>query len=579
MSSTLNSTGAGTLNKARGDLHWVLKTTEDSIATLVACFQGLARHADSTLSLAAAIVERVEDRSVSSVLSSVQCLGAAAREFVGDRLGATSGIIDTVTAEMELLRKLSMVTDGQANVAARIKMLNVHTKIEVAHLGKVGASFEYLAGELADFSKVLAKSTDELIRHTNERKSATEKTRQLFSVELPHLREELTQIEKNLSADLAALQSGLTQLSNAPVQFRASAEVISGQIAGVVVAVQGHDITRQQIEHVQEALNSISQAMEMDGASGKGKLQEVAYSHAGLAIQISQLKAIRATIADWTSRVRGCLGGILEISASGLAEIGPLVLEQERSMSAQLSHIELLERECLANSERIRGTLEGISNLSQLVSEHLQKSESARNRLRMLNYNSVIEASRLGAQADTICVIADGIAEVSVEWTKITEQSGSALREILSLSQRINEAMATFSQAKSESLGEAQAQTKAGLESLRDASTFAVAQGQKIGIETDAMQLMGSEAERTSGLLDSCYARIDAVLTLVEDAKSQLEAQYPDIVEYYDSERIERSFSATYTTEAERDVLRAALYGTEMPVLQQCAMGNDVELF
>jgi hypothetical protein len=579
MGMTLNSTATSTLEKAGDDLHWLLKTTEGAISGLVASFQGLAEHADSILALAAAIVDRVENERVSSVLSSVHALGAAAKGFVDDRLKATAEILDTVTAELELLHKLSMVTDGQAKVAAQIKMLNVHTKIEVAHLGAVGASFEYLARELADFSMTLARNTEELIRHTNERRAETERTKLMVSVELPHLTEELARIEGNLSDDLTALQSGLTRLSKTPVQFRASAEEIAGQIAGVVVAVQGHDITRQQIEHVQAALESIAQGMANEATLTNGGLREAAANHAGLAIQIFQLMAIRATIAEWTSQVRQCMSGILRISASELVEIGPLVLEQERAMLAQLSHIELLERECLANSERLRGTLEGISNLSVLVTEHLQNAKSARNRLRMLNFNSVIEASRLGAQADTICVIADGIAEVSVEWSNITEQSGSALREILSLSKRIGQGMETFSKSGNEDLAKSQAQMKIELENLRNASTFAVTQSHKIGNETDAMQIMNAEVGRTSDQLDACYARIDAVLRDLQDAKSQIESDYPGIAEHYDCEAIEKAYSASYTTAAERDVLRAALHGTEMPDTQQSFIGNDVELF
>jgi hypothetical protein len=579
MSMTLNSTTTNTLDKAGGDLQWLLRTTEDAIGGLVASFQGLAGHADSILALAAAIVDCVEDKRVSSVLAGVQALGAAAKGFVDDKLKATAGILDTVTAEMELLHKLSMVTDGQAKVAAQIKMLNVHTKIEVAHLGSVGASFEYLARELADFSLALAQNTQELIRHTNERKAETEKTKLMVSVELSHLTEELARIEGTLRDDLTALQSGLTRLSMTPVQFRASAEEIAGQIAGVVVAVQGHDITRQQIEHVQAALGLISQGMADEATRMDGGLREAAAAHAGLAIQIFQLTAIKTTIAEWTSQVRVCMGGILRISASDLVEIGPLVLEQERAMSAQLSHIELLERECQADSERIRGTLEGISNLSQLVAEHLQNSKSARNRLRMLNFNSVIEASRLGAQADTICVIADGIAEVSVEWSNLTEQSGVALREILSLSKRINQVMETFSHSGSGDLAKSQAQMKVGLESLRSASAFAVTQGHKILDATNAMQTMSAEVGKTSDLLDACYARIDAVLHELNGAKSQLESDYPGIMEHYDCEEIEKAFSASYTTAAERDVLRAALYGKEMPDAQQSFIGNDVELF
>ena len=579
MSAKINAEAAHTLEKSGADLQWVLRTAEDAMSALVGSFQGLTSDADAILKQAAAIVVCVENESVSSVLPSVHNLGIAARQFVDDRLQATSQILETVSTETELLHKLSMVTDGQEGLAFKIRMLNVHTKIEVAHLGSVGADFEYLARELADFSKTLAQNTKDLTSHTDDRRAATEKTRFMLSSELPHLREELTRVGINIGNDLAALDPGLAKLSKIPAQFKQSTEDIARQITGVVVAVQGHDITRQQIEHVQEAIETISTTMLAEASSPVGITPEIARAYAGLTIQTFQLKAIKGTIAEWTSQIRVCMDSIFGVSVSELVGIGPLVLEQERLVSFQLAHIELLERECQAYSERVRSTLEGISNLSQLVAEHLQNAESARSRLRLLTFNSVIEAARLGKQADTICVIADGIAEVSNEWAKITEQSESALGEILGLSKRINEVMANFSQASGEKFKEAQVQTKSGLDTLRDAATFAVAQGQKIAIVTETMQIKSGEIGKSSDLLNACFARIDEVSADIESAKKQLESYYPDVKGKCNAAEVEQLFSAAYTTQTERDVMRAAIYGTEFSAQKQGSIGNDVELF
>ena len=248
-------------------------------------------------------------------------------------------------------------------------------------------------------------------------------------------------------------------------------------------------------------------------------------------------------------------------------------------MSSQLSHIELLECECQSYVEKTRSTLEGISNLSQLFTEHLQKSDSARKRLRLLTFNSVIEASHLGAQADTICVIADGIAEVSAEWSTVAEQSGRTLEEFLNLSERISEVMTTFSKTCSEDLNRAQEQTKTGLESLRKASVFAVLQGQKIENAIEIMRTSSGEIGKISDLLDTCFGRINEVLSDIEQIKGQLELEHPDVKAGYDGEEIERLFSASYTTQTERDVLRSAIYGTAFSAAQQSSIGNDVELF
>jgi hypothetical protein len=567
------------LEKSRSDIQWLLATTENAVCTLVAAFGELTRDTDSILHQASGIIDRVEDENIRSVLPQVQALGVAAKQFVGDRLQATSGVLCTVTTETELLSQLSHVTESQARIALEIKILNVHTKIEVAHLGAVGVGFEYLASELADFSQSLAHSTDELTGHTNHHRVANEKTQSMLSAELPDLQAELARVEFSLNEDLEAMNSGLSKLSRAPVQFKQSVQGISEQIAGVVVAVQGHDITRQQLEHVSEALAVISCKLRPNEGTDAEDDSDTVYRHAGLAIQISQLEAIKATIAEWASRIRACMSCILRISASEIVGIGPLVLEQEKSMSSQLSHIDSLEHECQSYGGKLRSTLEGISNLSELVKEHIQKSDSSRNRLRLLTFNSVVEASHLGEKADAICVIADGIAEVSVQWGRISEQSRGALQEILNLSDRINEVMATCSETGSQKLRGAQSQAKASLEHLRSAASFALMQGKKIEAVTGAMRAKSKEIEKGSELLDSCFSRIDAVMHELESMKLNLEADHPGVRQRYDEAGIQRLFSASYTTQAEREVLRSALNGTVFTGMPQYATGNDVELF
>lgn len=579
MSERVKMATARALENAGEDLLWILRTTEDAIAALVVGFQCLTEDTDEVTQLAAGIVECVEDEGVSTVLPVAHALGGVAKRFVGDRLRATAQILETVVQEMELLQQLSAVTDGQAKIALEIKVLNVHTKVEVAHLGEVGIGFEYLAKELADFSRSLAENTDELIKHTENRKTTIQKTKSMLSMELPRLREDLTEVDVRLCNDLAILDSGLSKLAGAPARFKQSTQEIAGQIAGVVVAVQGHDITRQQIEHVQEALDLVSRKMLTEEQSDRTANPEAGHAYAGLTIQAYQLRAIKATIADWTSQIRNCVESILRISASELVGIGPLVLQQEQSMSSQLSHIAMLEGQCRDYNERIRSTLEGVSSLSQLVAEHLQKSNSARNRLRLLTFNSVIEASRLGSQADTICVIADGISEVASQWSKVTEQSSDALRQITSLSERINEAMATFAEADSRELSESMQKTRGGLERLRTAAEHALSQGMEIESRVETMRKRIGEIGQNIDHLDACFGRIDEALTAIEDVKKQLEHAQPNIGKCYDVNEVERLFSATYTNQTERDVLHAALCGGELPAASPSSIGNSVELF
>lgn len=573
-----------TLEHATGELQSLALTTETQIQAVAQVFESLTGHTDTIRTLAAAIIQCVDNESIRSVLPKVQNLGAAAKRFIEDRLQATTGILETVASEVKLLQQLSLVAHSKEAIAFEIKALSVFTNIEIAHLGTMGVGFQYLANELADFSKSVVGDTEELARRTEGRKIAIQETESVLTAELPRQRDELARIELDLAKAMAVVDSSLTKLSQTPAQFRSSVEDIAQQVAGVVTAIQAHDITRQQMKHVEEAFALI--AVRMRGVrksepknSDERTTEELTQAYAGLTIQIYQLRTIKETVANWASQIRNCLSGIMRVSASELVGIGPVVLEQEREVSLQLVQIELLESQSQAHSGRIRSNLRELSNLMQLVSEHLQRSKSVRDRLQMLTFNSIIEASRLGAQADTVLAIARSIKDVSVEWNRINEQSGHTMEEILGVVGDTNKVMTAFSDASNEKLSAARAQTRACLEDLRAAASSAAGQAHGMKEITDKMKAQTAEIGSTGDQLDACFGRIDSVLSGIETIRSQLEKDHPEVKNGYDRAEVEQLFSASYTTEWEREVLLAALGGCPLPVAQQTFSGNSVELF
>jgi hypothetical protein len=579
MSVAATANVASTLESAGQELHAMARDVEHEIGSVGELFEGLAGDTDTILNLAGAIIGRVENDSITSVLPKVQALGAAAKKFITERLQATTGILETVNTEVTLLGQLSGVAGGQEAIALEIKVLSVLTNIEVARLGNVGAGFQYLARELADFSKSVIEDTQELATHMKSRRVVIEETRRVLLAELPRLRTELARIEVDLGKALMEVDSSLAQLSNTPAQFRVSVEDIARQIAGVVAAIQSNDITRQQMEHVQEAFAIISNRMKQ--AEGQKHLLAVEQplAYAGLSIQVYQLKSVKGTVNSWTSQIRSCISGMMRISTSDLAGLGPDVLAQERKVSLQLGKIERLERESQAYSDKIQQTRGGLSHLMQLVSEHLQRSKSIRDRLRLLAFNSIVEASHLGTQADVILAISKSIKEVSVAWSQITDQTDQNVNEILALVKHTNQVMEAFSPAANEKLREAQVQTRACLVDLRSAAEFASDQTQQMHTGSAKIQLKIAEIGKVGDRLGEAFARGDVVSAEIEQLCWQLESDVPDIKRSRDLLEAEKIFSASYSTETERDVMRAALSGKPLPVAQQATGGNTVELF
>ncbi len=575
---------------AQAGLCGLARQSETEIAQAAHVFKSLAGQADAILKKAAAIVACVEAEGTGAVLAQVQSLCVAVRLFLEQRLKAATTILEALESEERLLGKLTLVMQRQEAVASQLKALSVLTNVVVAQLGSVGNDFHLLARELSAFSRSVSAQTRDLANHTGNSQCTIGESRRELAVDLPRLRGEMTRMQDDIGKTLQAIDSGLGQLAIVPGQFKASAEQTAQQIAGVVSAIQGHDITRQQIEHVQQALqiigSQVTTATNRNG-NGNGDGQEndsgdgngLAHAYAGLTIQSCQLKAIQQIATHWTSQLARCLGGIKQLSASQVSEIGTIVLNQERALSSQLAHVEHLQQESQDYSSTIQQTLAGLSNLLELVNESLGQSQDIRHRLRFLTFNSIVEANRLGKRGIVVSAIANLIKGVSAEWNAIADESGAALDEIMNLAAQTNQLMAVFSEVAGQELRADRMRTESALDKVREAAAFVAKEATEMQEVTERMRRDTASAGNTGDHLDACFGGLGRVLGQIEDLARRLETDDPQIAGRSDVAETEKLFAAFYTTEVERSVMRAALQGTPLPVLEQSFAGNEVELF
>ncbi len=564
--------GARALRATAGELGIVLEESQGQISRLAGDFEGMAQATHTMVEGAAAIVRCADGEQIPQVLAAVQALNTATQTFLHRRLESTATVVETVTAEATLLERLARLTQAQKAIVRETAMLRVLTNIEVARLGDVGAGFGYLARELDDFATAVAESIAALAKHTEERRAEIEGTRSSLTAEMPRMREEYGQLEGALTRAHGEMDTTLAELKQTPARFHGCAVEIADQIAGVVAAIQAYDITRQQMEHVGAAMAEVAGEME----SGDGTAGDVA---AGLTIQSYQVRSIQATVEGWTGQIRRCLEGIAQLAAGEILEMGRSVLDREQLLESEMERIEELEERCAADNAKVQASFAGIAGLMQLVSEHLERSRAVRERLQLLMFNSIVEASHLGTQADGILEISNTIKRLSSDWSGITRQSEEAMQEIRQLVGQNQATMEAFSAEAHEGLRAAREQARAGLRILRQAAQCAESRGQHIQQEGGVLEGRVAEVRVVGEQLESCLARLAHTLREIDTQREAEASAQPGQAPRWDEAAIELRFGSAYTTEMERAVLRAALAGRPLPALETALAGNAVELF
>lgn len=560
------------LRKIAGELRTLLANSDRGVEDMGRAFEDLARELNLVLETAGAVIRCGENERMSSLLPGVHQLESAAAGFTRERLDATAQILQTVSAEEKLLQQVKKLAEGQKGIARETGMLRVLTNIEVARLGELGTGFQYLAQELNDFSRSVAQSTSELTGETEKHRNSIEQARRNLASELPRMRKEFASIQESLAIALRRVEAGLEQMRQTPMQFKICLDKVAAEVNGVIAAIQAHDITRQQMEHVHGALDMMAEGLESADGIPPAEVG------AGLVIQSYQLRNARQTVELWTTQIQMCLQELGNVAAPDIVRLSNSVIDHENAIFAQLTRLEELEEACEEGDATVQASFAGISDLMQLANEHLERSASVRERLRLLMFNSIIEANRMGTQADGILSISTNIKRIASTWSEMTAQSEAATGAIRNRVEESRSTLEAFSESSYAGLREARRGTEDGLAILREAAACAGLRGQEIANALVTLQQRISKIAAARDRLQGGFARIEFVLQEIEALRGPLENGVRGVAPS-DPEAIAERYSTRYTTETERAVLRAALGGEPLPAAQPSLAGNAVELF
>jgi hypothetical protein len=187
--------------------------------------------------------------------------------YLSDSRARSSESYATLSGVQDLLGQVAKPLDGFQNMNLTLHMLGVSIKIESACLGAVGNEFvnlaldvEKLSRQVDDKSGIILQHRQSLLSMIVENMASLQTTESLRDVEV-------TETLSNTSAGLHELEAANDRFTQLGSRVAAIATEIAANIGEVVTSLQFHDINRQQVEHVVEALEHLSASL--SGAKGE----------------------------------------------------------------------------------------------------------------------------------------------------------------------------------------------------------------------------------------------------------------------------------------------------------------------
>ncbi len=369
-----------------------------------------------------------------------------------DRMEEFLNIVEAESEQssMSLLKTLQMIAGVDEPLAGFKKIMNIlhvlgiSTKIESARLGQLGAGFNTLADDVENLAVQISDKSSRIMSENVSLSSKIQETLGRMNDIEAGQREDVRLVLDTTRSSLEMITGVHRKCAEVASAIATASDEISRNISQVVTSMQFHDITRQQLEHVEEALCDLECQIEEARAAGEVNDQTVGSTsklagdvYGACRLQSAQLLHARDGLA---SAVSGIIGNL-----QGLADKGQGIVRQTREMiraadgagDSLFIEIEknlapvvgLLAKSAAANSNLARA-LESVAETVGEISTFVIDIETIGEEIKLIALNSQIKAARTGKEGAALGVLAEAIQRLSVEACLQTAAVSGTLRDI-----------------------------------------------------------------------------------------------------------------------------------------------------
>jgi uncharacterized protein YoxC len=243
---------------------------------------------------------------------------------------------------------------------------------------------------------------------------------------------------------LAEARAGLSQMAElnaAGAAVRRDAEQASGAIGAnvtrILVALQVHDITRQMIEHVVEAVQAFVAEGKDDAASAAMTDQEFQADLSALCrVQSLQVRKAReelveaeSGIAETLRAMSGQVEAIVERTRRLTADdnqSGSLLARVERNVGQVAEAL----RQHLKHEKQTFAAVESVAVATAAMECFVGQIAIIANDVKVVALNALVKAVKTGSTGAVFAILAQAIKDLSIEVASKTQHIGQAMRDM-----------------------------------------------------------------------------------------------------------------------------------------------------
>ncbi len=347
--------------------------------------------------------------------------------------------------DMTILEQTAQITDRLeqsrgtlGKMTRRLRIIGLNMQVESVHLDWARADFtdfSYEISKLSDRIKEISATYNTDIQSCHQLQMATIKTMRSELAYLAPLVEEVDMQIRQVLIDIATLSEHSHQTMTQAVHIFAE---VTRHINDVVMGIQFHDITRQQLEHVIESLDEIRIGY-TDSTAGNESSQ-LGMTYLILTLQGAQIEQAAQTFR----RVYDEMDHALIDIASSILKLNNNPAENPTSdrqvypqIQSKLANFSSLLRKTSQLRHNIIQSITRLSGLSEKLHSQADAIGEIRIELDLKSMNAIVLSGHLGQEGRTQEVLAQEVYQTSNDTGAWVDSISRQLKDIVDNTQKI----------------------------------------------------------------------------------------------------------------------------------------------
>lgn len=422
-------------------------TTENEFLQIGARLQSFYQRSADISAMSGQLVSVVSGEGVTSLTYRLQQMMADMEEYLTNARARSSESCTILGQVQTLLDKLSEPLEGFQKMNKSLRMLSISTKIESARLGELGSGFVNLAMDV------------EKLSHQVNEKSAAILTHRLLLAGM--IAENLAAVRSSEAEENAMVLSTLKKttvhvselvsVNERCTRFGTTVAAISGEVASsiseVVSSMQMHDMTRQKLEHVVEALERLSKELgdtcgvENDRERFRRLIVEAGdvceLQEAQLRFASGELYAAVSTIIDNLHDIARKQSAVARETLEITGATGSTDSSFVDAMTNEMVAVTAVLTSCAWADQNMADIMKKVAQTIDEIANFVTDIEAIGSEIDLIALNAQIKAALTGPEGAALGVLAEAIKRLSDEAVRQTGSVAATLTGIHAVTEHL----------------------------------------------------------------------------------------------------------------------------------------------